>query len=188
MSRKRFVQAVIARSLPAPDKREAALAYALELWAWLTAKGYGDDKPAQPRVSDDWMVKLSARQQRWFSAFWLAFAYKKGKNEAAMRWYQLGELSDADYQQIIDAADKEAKRERPQGQARKEAQGWLHAKRYLDYQATPKHAKTAAELAINSLSNELTQLNKLYAAGNHPALLPQIEKLEAALAAARKTS
>ncbi len=185
MSKKRFVHAVMTRSLPTPDKRQACLDYALDLYDWLTNKGYGDDKPSQPRDGKDWYTKLDERQRRWFDGFWLAFQMRRGKNEAAMRWHQLGKLSDAEYQQIIDAAAKEAKRELPQGQARKMAQGWLHEKRYLDFTPTKTAAKSLQNHVLTRLVNDLNGIRKLYESSKDEALLPQIEKLEAAVKAAR---
>lgn len=185
MSKKRFVQAVVARSLPTPDKRQSCLDYALDLYDWLTSKGYGDDKPSQPRDGKDWHTRLDERQRRWFDGFWLAFQLKNGRNEAAMRWSQLGKLSDAEYQQIIDAAAKEAKRELPQGQARKMAQGWLQEKRYLDFTPTKTAAKSLQNHVLTRLQNDLLGIRKLYDSSKDQALLPQIEKLEAAVKAAR---
>ena len=185
MSKKRFIQSVIARSLPTLEKREAALVYAESLWDYLSSQGYGDDKPSQPRDGKDWYQKMDARQKRWFDGFWLAFGLRQGRNEAAMRWSQLGNLSDADYQQIIDAAGKEAKRELPQGQARKMAQGWLHEKRCLDFTPTQTAAKSMQNHVLTRLQNDLLGVRKLYETCKDEALLPQIDKLEAAVRAAR---
>lgn len=185
MSKKRFVQEVVIRSLPPPDKRQACLDYALDLYDWLTGKGYGDDKPSQPRDGKDWYTRLDERQRRWFDGFWVAFQLGKGKNEAAMRWHQLGKLRDAEYQQIIDAAAKEAKRELPQGQARKMAQGWLHEKRYLDFTPTQTAAKSMQNHVLTRLLNDLNGVKRLYETSKDEALLPQIGKLEAAVKAAR---
>lgn len=185
MSKKRFVQAVVARSLPPPDKRQACLDYALDLYDWLTGKGYGDDKPSQPRDGKDLYQKLDDRQRRFFDGFWAAFDLRQGKNEAAGRWHQLGNLSDADYQQIIDAAAKESKRELPQGQARKMAQGWLHEKRYLDFTPTKTAAKSMQNHVLTRLLNDLNGVKRLYETSKDEALLPQIGRLEAAVKAAR---
>lgn len=185
MSKKRFVQAVVARSLPTPDKRQACLDYALDLYDWLTGKGYGDDKPGQPREGKDWYLRFDTRQKHFFDAFWAAFQLGKGKNEAAASWHHLGNLSDAEYQQIIDAAAKEAKRELPPGQARKMAQGWLNGKRYLDFTPTKTTALSLQNHVLTRLVNDLNGIRKLYESSKDEALLPQIEKLEAAVKAAR---
>lgn len=185
MSKKRFVQAVVARSLPPPDKRQACLDYALDLYEWLTGKGYGDDKPSQPRDGKDWYLRFDARQKHFFDAFWAAFQLGKGKNEAAMRWHQLGKLSDAEYQQIIDAAAKEAKRELPPGQVRKMAQGWLNGKRYLDFTPTKTAAKSLQNHVLNDLLSQLNGTKRLYETSKDEALVPQIKKLEDAVKAAR---
>ncbi len=184
MSKKRFVQSVIARSLPTVDKRAAALAYAEDLWQWLTNVGYGDDKPHEPRGGKDWYRELSDRQRRWFDGFWVAFAHKKGRENAAMRWSQLGGLSDADYQQIIDAASAEAKRELAPGQVRKMAEGWLYEKRYLDFTPTKTVVNNEKNLVINRLTNQLLGIKKLHEQSKDEALLPQIAKLERAVAEA----
>jgi hypothetical protein len=186
MSKKRFIQAVIARSLPSIDKRQAALAYAENLWSWLDQQGYGADRTHQPRISKDWCAEMNERQLRWFNGFWQAFGLKKGRNESAARWVQLGELKDAEYQQIIDAATKESRRQLPPGQARKEAQGWLFEKRYGDYQPTVASKSSIKNHALIGLNNELLGIKKLYEAGKDEALLPQIEKLENAIKDARK--
>lgn len=185
MSKKRFIQEVVIRSLPSPEKFQDALDYAERLYDWLTSKGYGDDKPSTPRDGKDWYIRLDARQKHFFDAFWAAFQLGKGKNEAAMRWHQLGNLSDAEYQQIIDAAAKEAKRELPQGQARKMAQGWLHEKRYLDFTPTKTAAKSLQNVVLTKLVNDLNGVKKLYDMSKDEALLPQISHLEAAVKAAR---
>lgn len=180
-NKKRFIQSVIARSLPSADKREAALVYALDLWDWLTSKGYGDDKPHEPRVSKDWYKELSAHQRRYFDAFWIAFNYKHGRNEAAMRWAQLGELTQDEYQRIIDAADKEAKTQRAEGQVRKHAEGWLHARRFDDYAPVKRQANQVANLALVGLKNEYNAIKRLYDSSRDEKLLTQLEKLEDAI-------
>ncbi|HPQ94964.1 MAG: hypothetical protein KDI44_14255 [Thiothrix sp.] len=119
-----------------PDA-ERAVKWAEALWKKLADMGYGDQqKPVKPRGLDkDWYAALDADQQRWFSAFWAAFAYKQGRNEAAQRWHELGKLAQADYQPIIKAAKLEAAKILPEGQSRKMAQGWLSERRWLDYDA-----------------------------------------------------
>jgi len=186
MSKKRFVQAVIARSLPAKDKRQAALKYAEDLWAWLTIQGYGDDKPSRPRDGKDWYNALDARQRKWFEGFWQAFGHKRGRENAAMRWQQLGVKTDAEYQQIIDAASAEARRELAPGQVRKMAEGWLNEKRYLDFAPTTQAIKNQQNHVLSRLLGELNGIKKLYEQSGDDALLPQIEKLENAIKAARQ--
>lgn len=187
MTKTQFIQEHIIRTCPGADKFASALAHGEWLWAELTKAGYGDPKPDQPkpRKSQDWYAALSDRQQRFFNAFWQAFALKTGRNEAAERWQQLGELTDAQYQQIIDAAGKEAKRERAPGQVRKHAQGWLFEKRWQDYQAPPQTAQNVVAMATRKLESDLAHIRKLYAQSKDEALLPQIQKLETALRNAR---
>ncbi len=185
MSKKRFIHQVIVRSLPPLEKLPDAILYAEQLWDGLCQHGYGADKQ-QPRDSKDWFAELNARQKKWFAAFWQAFNYKHGRNGAAMRWHQLGELSDSDYQKIIDAAGKEAQKPLPPGQARKMAQGWLAEFRWHDYQPVEPDKKLQKNHVITHLNNELQALRKLYDSSGDAALKTQIEKLEQALDDARR--
>jgi hypothetical protein len=178
MSKKRFVQAVVARSLPHAEKLPEAVAYAERLWDGLNAHGYGDDKPATPRDSRDYYGGLSDRQRAWFDRFWKAFQLKKGRNGAAMRWVQLGNLADVEYDHIVKAAAQEAAKQLPPGQARKEAQGWLFERRFDDYAPDETSQKRQKNNALRLLQNELQHLLKLYDNGKNPALKPQIEQLE----------
>lgn len=180
MSKKRFVQSVVIRSLPEPGKLTQAIAYAEQLWDGLTQHGYGADKQ-EPRDSKDWYASLNDRQRRWFGKFWNAFGYKHGRNGAAMRWHQLGELSDEQYQQIVDAAGKEANKQLPPGQARKMAQGWLQEKRHLDYAPDRGVKKREKSQELTRLSAELNGLKRLYETSRDEALLKQIDKLEQAI-------
>jgi len=178
MSKKRFIQAVIARCLPSPDKRQAALDYAEDLWDWLTKTGYGADQPATPRETKRWSDEFTHRQALAFKAFWEAFAYKKGSNRAAMRWVQLGELSKDEYQAIIDAAKQEAQRPLPPGQVRKMAEGWLFERRWEDHARPQADPSRQLALELNRLMNELAGLNSLYNTSKEPALKGQIKRLE----------
>ncbi len=184
MSKKRFIEAVIIRTLPNIDKLDAAIDYAEALYQALSRRGYGENK-SQPNPEQDWYAKLSARQKRGFDRFWQAFGMKKGKNGAAMRWYQLGEKTDAQYQPIIDAAKKEAEQALPPGQARKMAQGWLQEKRYLDDQANKQNPNPNKQ-EINRLKTELNGLQQLYEHSKNEQFLKQIQQIEQAIDDARK--
>lgn len=178
MSKKRFVQSIVARICPQTEKLPDAIRYAENLWDELNRHGYGDDKTPQPRDGKDYYRALSERQRAWFDKFWDAFGLKKNRNGAAMRWQQLGELDGAAYAHIIDAAGKEAQRQLPQGQARKEAQGWLYERRFDDYAPTQAGKKQQKNSAVMGVKNELRHLRKLYEMSANAALLPQIEQLE----------
>jgi hypothetical protein len=177
MSKKRFVQAVVIRSLPELPKLPAAIKYAEDLWDALTRHGYGQPVESKPQAGKDWHAALNDRQRKWFAAFWLAFGYKQGRNEAAMRWHQLGELTDAQYQQIVDAAKKEAGKQLAPGQVRKMAQGWLADKRYLDY-ADERDKRSEKNHVLTHLMTQLIGVKQLHEASGDEALLEQISKLE----------
>lgn len=188
MSKKRFVQAVIARSLPPVSKRQAALDYAESLWDWLSQNGYGNAEPSQPRQGTDYYRALDKRQAHWFDRFWAAYNNKQDRNGAAMRWAQLVEPTDEFYQFIIAAAGKEAQKQLQPGQVRKMAQGWLHEQRYNDYQPTTVSKDAQKGQQMQKLTGELNGIKKLYEASRDEALLPQITKLENAIREARKAA
>lgn len=188
MSKKRFVQTVIARSLPTHDKRQAALDYAEGLWDWLTTKGYGNAEPSQPRQGMDYYRALDSRQSYWFDKFWGTYNHKQGRNEAAMRWGQLGERTDEFYEFVVDAARKEAGKQLQPGQVRKMAQGWLHEQRYNDYQPTTASKTAQNGQLIQKLSSQLNGVKTLYESSRDEALLADINKLEEQIRQARQVS
>lgn len=175
MSKKRFIQSVMARSLPTQDKRQAALAYAEGLWDWLCKQGYGADQPAQPRAAKNWLAELSGEQAAAFRRFWTAYNYKRGVQRAAMRWQQLGDMTAGQYQAIIDAAAKEAGKQLPPGQARKMAEGWLFERRWEDAAKAPADKGRERMAEINALHNDIIGLTRLYELSKDPGLKAQID-------------
>lgn len=186
MSKKRFIQAVVIRSLPAHGKLTEAVRYAENLWDGLTHLGYGQDAAAKPQESKDWFAELNERQQAQFRQFWQAFNLKKGRNGAAMRWGQLGHLSEEDALRIIDAARKEAQKQLPPGQARKEAQGWLFEKRWLDHVPETQTQGRQKNHVLQRLTAELEHVKRLHQQTGTAELLTQIAKLQQAIDDARR--
>lgn len=80
--------------------------------------------------------RVTGKRLETFNGFWEAFAYKRGKAEAADAWLDIPKLTDALVARICSAARQEAA-QRPQLEARgstpKWAQGWLAARRWEDY-------------------------------------------------------
>jgi hypothetical protein len=185
MSKKRFIQAVVIRRLPPHGELTATVQYAENLWEGLTQLGYGAEN-TQPRESRDYYADLNERQKRQFNAFWRAFEFKKNRNGAAMRWMQLGELSDAEFKHILSSATKEAQRQLPPGQARKEAQGWLFDKRWFDF--PPPVDMQQQGHSLQYLIGELEHVKRLHAQAPNEGLLTQIQKLEKAIDEARAQS
>ena len=78
---------------------------------------------------------LTGKRLETFNRFWSAFAYPKGKAEAADSWLDIPTLTDALVERIISAAKNEAAN-RPaviaKGNSPKWAQGWLTARRWED--------------------------------------------------------
>ena len=188
MTKKHFIQTIIARSLPTTDKRGAALAYGDDWWHWLTSLGYGDSKPGKPRQGADYVSALDARQRYWFDKFWNAYNHKQDRNGAAMRWAQLLDCreekpiapDDGFYQFIIVAANKEAQKLLPPGSVRKMAQGWLFEQRYNDFAPTAR-PKQNRDLELNQLRNELAALKMLHNGLPNAQLWAQIQQKEQAL-------
>jgi hypothetical protein len=185
MSKSRFIQAVFIRALPPKDKFDSCLAHAEEMWGYLSSYAHGDAGESKARESKDWYTSLDERSQKFFCAFWVNFGYKKGRNNAAMRWHQLGNLSNEQYQQIVDAAKKEAERQLPAGQVRKMAEGWLFEKRYEDFKPEEKTASSQKNHVLTHLAGNLKHLEMLYEKGRDPKLLEQINKLKREIAAAQ---
>ncbi|MDQ7091778.1 MAG: hypothetical protein Q9M50_14275 [Methylococcales bacterium] len=131
MDKLTFVQNIVIRSMPEPGKLAAAITYAEAAWQQLSERGYGEKKNAISNPKADSYHALSERQRFFFDEFWRAFDYKKDRANAVKRFAQLGDLDDLHYQQIIEAARKEAARDFG-NLSRKMAQGWLADKRYLD--------------------------------------------------------
>ncbi|MEW4983092.1 MAG: hypothetical protein AB1Y26_07655 [Cycloclasticus sp.] len=186
MSKKRFIQSASAILLfqtgekPCVDK---AVRYAEKLWEKLTEKGYGaSTKEHRPRSSRDYYKLLSEHQRKAFNLFWNAFGHKHGRDGAAMRFGQLGELTSAEYKIIIEAAKKESLRQLPYGQSRIMAQGWLEEKRYNDYTPAQK-SKASSQVGKSNLRNEMASLNQLQSAAPSPTMAKRIKEIERKLKA-----
>jgi hypothetical protein len=183
--KKAFIQRAATHFLPWLEwDMDKALAYAERAWTRLNERGYGSERKQGPRPLDDHYRALPPKQRQWFDRFWKAYNHKQGKQGAALRWGQLGKLSDAEYQHIIDAAKKDAERILPQDQVRKMAQGWLTERRWDDHapqaaasEEDPRHAR------LRQLSGELAHARQLaglgdeYWAGQAQALEQQIGEL-----------
>lgn len=181
MSKRRFIQDIVIRSLPPVERIPAAVSYAERVWDELTRHGYGAPKQAKPRDTVDHYGALSQYQRDWFDQFWQAFGYKAGRNRAALAWGKLGELAEADYRRIIDAAKAESLRPRKPSETRKMAEGWLSERRFDDASASHGQKKAdanrARKLELNSQLNALKQFN---ADGANDA---EIERLQQEIAA-----
>lgn len=185
MNKAQFIQHLIIRACPSADKIQPAIAHGEWLWEALTQAGYGDKAPIQPReLKDDYYSQLNSRQKAAFDKFWQTYNHKIGKQRAALRWQQLGELSADDYQKIIAAAAKEAQRDF-KGQARKHAEGWLSERRWQDIEQAPGKTDQRAYLTLMS---ELNGLKQLYQSRPNDSLRDAITKKEAELNALRQNN
>ena len=81
--------------------------------------------------------KLTGKRLQTFNRFWKAFAYPKGKAEAADAWLDIPSLTDALVETICKAAEREAKARKDliaNGKTPKMAQGWISGRRWEDEQ------------------------------------------------------
>ena len=147
---------------------DRAIELAKNLWQRLDAhtdKPSGKGRSAKPREPEqDYYQQLNDRQRQAFDAFWRGFGFKQGRNGAAMRFLQLGEVSDEEYRHIINAAKAESNKTLPAGQSRKMAQGWLAERRWLDYvEPGSPPASQAQERAVQyaKLQNDLVHAKRM---------------------------
>lgn len=183
MNKAQFIQHIIIRTCPGHDKIQPAIAHGEWLWDELTKAGYGDKAPAQPReLKEDYYSQLRGLQKTCFDKFWATYNHKVGKQRAAMRWQQLGELDVDTYKKIIAAAGKEAQRDF-KDQARKHAEGWLNERRWQDLEQDPGKTDQREYLKLTS---ELNGLKQLHQSNPNESLQASITRKEAELAAIRK--
>jgi hypothetical protein len=168
MQKKDFIQTAAIQFMPELQWNvDQSIAYAEKLWTRLSEKGYGDAKPTGPREPEKAYDQLPPVMKTAFDLFWRAFDYKAGKDGAAARWLQLGELPKAEYDAIIAAARQEAQRRKtlPEGQTPIMAQGWLTGRRWLDHAATPtdqrQQAQGARDLALRKLHGDLAHAKQM---------------------------
>lgn len=79
--------------------------------------------------------KLAGQKLAWFSRFWAAFAYQRGKAEAADAWLDIPDLTPDLVDRIVTAATAEAAARAAalaQGKTPKMAQGWIAGRRWED--------------------------------------------------------
>lgn len=79
--------------------------------------------------------KLQGKRLETFNRFWAAFAYPKGKAEAADAWIDIPTLTDSLVDEIVTAATAEAQGRASviaDGRTPKFAQGWLSGRRWED--------------------------------------------------------
>lgn len=79
--------------------------------------------------------KLTGKRLETFKEFWKAFAYPKGKAEAADAWMDIPSLTDSLVKTIVKKATEEAEARQEtvaNGKTPKWAQGWLTGKRWED--------------------------------------------------------
>lgn len=183
MNRKDFIQRMIIRTAPTMEKMDDAIAYASNAWERMTASGLGEPKKNKSHEGINWYKdKLTDYQREWFDKFWIVFNHKHSRNRAAKAWFQLGELSVAEYKQIIAAAKAESTRVRPKDQSRKMAEGWLNEYRFEDHvvsdrQRDNEESETRKRLIkgeLNSLKMMQKQVPEL--ADQHEPRIKQLEK------------
>jgi len=183
MNKKDFIQRLMIRAQPGLDRVQAAIEYGESLWEALTCAGYGAAAEKGPRESEDWHRKLSPMQRQFFDRFWAAYGLKRGRNRAAMRWHQLGNLKETEYERIIQAAVRAAmdwKNSAQPGQVRIYAEGWLAERRFEDAVPVEDGAPKRVHVSVERSNRigELRSLRQLYERSQDKGLLARIEELE----------
>ena len=182
MNKRDFIQRITIRSLPNLQRLDACVRYAESLWEGLDRLGYGGAKARGPRPAKNHYGALSEYQREWFNRFWDAFAYKHGKDRAALAWGKLGELTKDEYRRIVEAARDEALRPRGQGETRKMAEGWLSERRFEDRVVARRQATDAASRERRLLLvSELNALRQFQRDQPNDAQAARIEEIEAEL-------
>lgn len=164
---------------------DLAISMAEKLWAKLDARGYGDARPTGPRDIPKAYDQLKKHPVMLaaFDLFWVAFDYKSGKDRAAARWLQLGELKKQEYDQIIQAAKHaaQARKNLPEGQVAKMAEGWLSERRWLDTAETPvdQSAKQQQEQQqrLRQISQDLAHARRMATETDDPYWHNEANKL-----------
>jgi hypothetical protein len=194
MKKRDFIQQAAIEFMPQTSwNAEKSIAYAVRLWDLLSEKGYGEQKPSEPRDIPKAYDKLNSVQKAAFDLFWMAFDLKTcSKDRAAMRWLQLGDLlNKTEYDQIIAAAKLTAKERKqlPEGSIPKHAEGWLSDRRWLSYQTTDTEKKQKQtdhrQQQINKLMGDLAHAKKMKGLSKSEWWEGEIERIEEALREAR---
>ncbi len=184
MKKREFIQAACIQFMPALNwDLDKAMAYAEKLWTRLDDKGYGTLKETGPHEITKAYDKLNPVMKAAFDLFWLAFDYKASKDRAAGRWLQLGELSKAEYDKIIAGAKRAAaaRKNLPEGQVAKMAEGWLAERRWTDTEETPvdQAQKQAAQRAqaMQKINQDLAHAKKMADQTGDPYWCDEVNKL-----------
>lgn len=91
--------------------------------------------------------KLTGKRLEAFNRFWTAFAYPKGKADAADAWLDIPKLTDQLVDEIVSSAEAEAANRSSviaNGQSPKWAQGWITGRRWED-KVVPLHGAMTLE-------------------------------------------
>ena len=168
MQKRDFIQQAAIEFLPQTNwDLDKAISFAEKLWHRLNERGHGEPQKTGPREIARAYDKLNPIMKTAFDLFWLAFDYKRGKDEAAAAWLQLGEQTKNQYDAIIKAA-KHAAQDRknlPAEQVPIMAQGWLNKRRWLDIQTSgveQQHKKTDEKhQQIQKITGELNHAKNM---------------------------
>jgi hypothetical protein len=170
MQKRDFIQQAMIEFMPGLGwDIDKSLAYAERAWQRLSERGYGDTQKQGPREipkAYDQLQKLPMMKAQ-FDLFWAAFDYKQGRDRAAARWLQMGELSKSEYDQIIKSAKQAAEQRKklPEGQIPKMAEGWLTERRWSDSQETQvdqaQKQQNEKQLQIRQINQDLAHAKKM---------------------------
>ena len=203
MQKRDFIQQAVLTLLPQTKHEETgkwnadlAIAMAEKLWDKLSQRGYGDTKQAGPRdipKAYDQLAKYPVMKAA-FDLFWAAFDYKSGRDRAAARWLQMGKLEKAEYDQIVQAAKREAaaRKTLPEGRVAKMAEGWLTERRWLDSTETTtdqaQKQQNQKEQQLRQVNQDLAHAKRMADDTGDPYWYSEADKLTEQLRALRNTT
>ncbi|MCQ8182192.1 hypothetical protein NP603_13805 [Methylomonas sp. SURF-1] len=192
MQKRDFIQQAVLTFLPQTKNAETgkwdtalAIAMAEKLWDQLSQRGYGDPNKQGPRDiprAYDQLAKYPIMKAA-FDLFWAAFDYKQGRDRAAARWLQMGELPKQEYDRIVQAAKREAAQRKnlPEGRAAKMAEGWLTERRWLDGAETTtdqaQKQQSQREQQLRQINQDLAHAKRMADDTGDPYWIGEIEKL-----------
>lgn len=201
MQKRDFIQQAVLQFLPQTKNEgtgkfdvDLAIAMAEKLWGKLSERGYGDAKPTGQREMTKAYDQLAKHpvMKAAFDLFWAAFDYKQGRDRAAARWLQMGELNKREYDQIVQAAKREAatRKQLPEGRVAKMAEGWLTERRWLDRTETSTEAqqkqRNQREQQLRQINQDLAHAKSMAEQTGDPYWTDEAEKLTAQLRQSRE--
>jgi len=195
MKKRDFIQQATIQFMPETEWNiDKSIQYAEKLWLKLEQKDYGDTPASKPKQMVNYYKQLTPNSAKQFDQFWIAFDNKNGKQRAAMRWGQMGELTNDELNKIVKSAKSTAaaRKNLPPEQVPIMAEGWLSQMRFDDADETSTEktskAQNQASSQIRELTGKLNHAKKMNDNSNDEFWPKEVEKLTEQLKQLRNKS